>query len=91
MIYGDIHEAFKVNNIESAKMDLLLTWDDEASLKVFQELQFTNMVARLHKVFLYAKAKKVRVIVDVEQSCYKPAINGMTKVHNIESAEMDFY
>ena len=59
-------------------MKLLLTWDDEGLLKVFQELQFTNMLARLHKVFSYAKAKKVRVIVDVEQSCYQPAINSMT-------------
>ena len=78
VIYGDRHEAFKVHNIESGEMKLLLTWDDEELLKVFQELQFTNMLARLHKVFSYAKAKKVRVIVDVEQSCYQPAINSMT-------------
>ena len=78
VIYGDKNEAFKIHNIESGEMKLLLTWDDEGLLKVFQELQFTNMLARLHKVFSYAKAKKVRVMVDVEQSCYQPAINSMT-------------
>ena len=73
-----VNSMTKVHDIKSEEMDLLLTWDDEALLKVFQELQFTNMLARLHKVFSYAKAKKVRVIVDVEQSCYQPAINSMT-------------
>ena len=85
---GDRYKTFQVHNLESGKMEPLLTGDDGGSLMELQEEQFTNMVARLHRVFSYAKSRKVRVMVDAEQSFYQPAINSLTlemmKMYNTE-------
>jgi len=67
-------EALKCDKI----MKVLKTGDDEGLLLEVQEEQLTNLLGRLHKVFSYAKERKVRVLVDAEQSFYQPAINKLT-------------
>ena len=67
-------DAFKCDDI----LKILKTGDDKGLLLEMQEEQLTNMVRRLHKVFSYAKERNVRVVVDVQQSFYLPAINQLT-------------
>ena len=67
-------DAFKCDDI----LKILKTGDDKGLLLEMQEEQLTNMVRRLHKVFSYAKERNVRVVVDVQQSFYQPAINQLT-------------
>jgi len=85
-----LQTTFKVPNLETGKMEPLITGDDDGALTGLEEEQFRNMVNRLHKIFSYAKEKNVRVMVDAEQSYFQPAIHRLTvemmRKYNTESA-----
>ena len=68
-------ETFQVPNLETGKMEKLITGDDAGALTANEEEQFRNMVNRLHTIFKYAKKQNVRVMVDAEQSYFQPAIH----------------
>lgn len=68
-------ETFQVPNLETGKMEKLITGDDAGALTANEEEQFRNMVNRLHTIFKYAKNQNVRVMVDAEQSYFQPAIH----------------
>jgi len=83
-------ETFQVPNLETGKMEKLITGDDAGALTANEEEQFRNMVNRLHTIFKYAKNQNVRVMVDAEQSYFQPAIHRlaveMMRTYNTESA-----
>lgn len=83
-------ETFQVPNLETGKMEKLITGDDAGALTANEEEQFRNMVIRLHTIFKYAKNQNVRVMVDAEQSYFQPAIHRlaveMMRSYNTESA-----
>lgn len=68
-------DTFQVPNLETGKMEKLITGDDHGALTANEEEQFRNMVNRLHTIFTYAKKQNVRVMVDAEQSYFQPAIH----------------
>ena len=68
-------DTFQVPNLETGKMEKLITGDDDGALTANEEEQFRNMVNRLHTIFKYAKNQNVRVMVDAEQSYFQPAIH----------------
>ena len=47
----DLKEVFKVPNLETGKMEPLITGNDDGALTAQEEEQFRNMVNRLHKIF----------------------------------------
>merc|ERR1711992_363066 len=59
-------DTFQVPNLETGKMEKLITGDDAGALTALEEEQFRNMVNRLHEIFKYAKEQNVRVMVDAE-------------------------
>jgi len=78
-LYVNSRVLFELDALKCDKiMKVLKTGDDKGLLLEVQEEQLTNLVGRLHKVFSYAKERKVRVLVDAEQSFYQPAINMLT-------------
>jgi len=83
-------DTFQVPNLETGKMEKLITGDDDGALTANEEEQFRNMVSRLHTIFKYAKNQNVRVMVDAEQSYFQPAIHRlaveMMRTYNTESA-----
>merc|ERR1712242_335427 len=83
-------DTFQVPNLETGKMEKLITGDDAGALTALEEEQFRNMVNRLHEIFKYAKEQNVRVMVDAEQSYFQPAIHRlaveMMRTYNTESA-----
>ena len=44
-------ETFQVPNLETGKMEKLITGDDDGALTALEEEQFRNMVNRLHTIF----------------------------------------
>jgi proline dehydrogenase len=68
-------DVFQVPNLETGKMEPLITGDDDGALTKDEEVQFRNMVNRLHKIFTYAREQNVRVMIDAEQSYFQPAIH----------------
>jgi proline dehydrogenase len=86
----DLKDVLQVPNLETGKMEPLITGDDNGALTRDEEIQFRNMVNRLHKIFSYAKSQNVRVMIDAEQSYFQPAIHRlaieMMRVYNTESA-----
>jgi len=84
---GDI---LQVPNLETGKMESLITGDDNGALTKDEEKQFRSMVNRLHTIFKYAKSQNVRVMIDAEQSYFQPAIHRlaieMMQVYNKDSA-----
>lgn len=44
-------DTFQVPNIETGKMEKLITGDDDGALTALEEEQFRNMVNRLHTIF----------------------------------------
>jgi len=86
----NLGEVFQVPNLETGKMEPLITGDDNGALTKDEEIQFKNMVLRLHKIFKYAKSQNVRVMIDAEQSYFQPAIHRlaieMMRTYNTESA-----
>jgi len=86
----NLGEVFQVPNLETGKMEPLITGDDNGALTKDEEEQFKNMVLRLHQIFKYAKAQNVRVMIDAEQSYFQPAIHRlaieMMRTYNTESA-----
>merc|ERR1712242_686856 len=83
-------DTFQVPNLETGKMEKLITGDDDGALTANEEEQFRNMVNRLHTIFKYAKNQNVRVMVDAEQSYFQPAIHRLAveimRSYNTESA-----
>jgi len=83
-------DTFQVPNLDTGKMEKLITGDDAGALTALEEEQFRNMVNRLHEIFKYAKEQNVRVMVDAEQSYFQPAIHRlaveMMRTYNTESA-----
>ena len=83
-------ETFQVPNLETGKMEKLVTGDDDGALTAMEEEQFKNLVNRLHTLFKYSKERNVRVQVDAEQSYFQPAIHRLTvemmRVYNTENA-----
>jgi len=83
-------DTFQVPNLDTGKMEKLITGDDDGALTANEEEQFRNMVSRLHTIFKYAKNQNVRVMVDAEQSYFQPAIHRlaveMMRTYNTESA-----
>merc|ERR1711994_734620 len=83
-------ETFQVPNLETGKMEKLITGDDDGALTANEEEQFRNMVNRLHTIFTYAKKQNVRVMVDAEQSYFQPAIHRLAmeimRTYNTTSA-----
>lgn len=71
----DLRDVFQVPNLETGKMEPLITGDDNGALTQDEEIQFRNMVNRLHKIFAYAREQNVRVMIDAEQSYFQPAIH----------------
>jgi len=86
----DLKDVLKVPNLETGKMEPLITGDDDGALTAQEEEQFRNMVNRLHTIFKYAKEQNVRVMVDAEQSYFQPAIHRLTvemmRTYNTTSA-----
>merc|ERR1712112_174485 len=74
----DLGQVLQVPNLETGKFEPLITGDDNGALTADEEMQFRNMVHRLHKIFKYAKEQDVRVMVDAEQSYFQPAIHRLT-------------
>jgi len=74
----DLSEVLQVPNLETGKFEPLMTGDDSGAMSADEEMQFRNMVSRLHKIFTYARAQNVRVMVDAEQSYFQPAIHRLT-------------
>jgi len=87
---GDMGDVFQVPNLETGKMEPLITGDDDGALTKDEEIQFRNMVNRLHKIFQYAKEQNVRVMIDAEQSYFQPAIHRlaieMMRTYNTDRA-----
>jgi len=87
---GDMGDVFQVPNLETGKMEPLITGDDNGALTKDEEIQFRNMVNRLHKIFQYAKEQNVRVMIDAEQSYFQPAIHRlaieMMRTYNTDRA-----
>jgi len=85
-----LKDVLKVPNLETGKMEPLITGDDDGALTAQEEEQFRNMVNRLHTIFKYAKEQNVRVMVDAEQSYFQPAIHRLTvemmRTYNTTSA-----
>jgi len=85
-----LKDVLKVPNLETGKMEPLITGDDDGALTAEEEEQFRNMVNRLHTIFKYAKEQNVRVMVDAEQSYFQPAIHRLTvemmRTYNTTSA-----
>jgi len=85
-----LRDVLKVPNLETGKMEPLITGDDGGALTAQEEEQFRNMVNRLHTIFKYAKEQNVRVMVDAEQSYFQPAIHRlaveMMRTYNTSSA-----
>jgi len=85
-----LKDVLKVPNLETGKMEPLITGDDDGALTAQEEEQFRNMVNRLHTIFKYAKEQNVRVMVDAEQSYFQPAIHRlaveMMRTYNTSSA-----
>lgn len=83
-------DVLQVPNLETGKMESLITGDDNGALTKDEERQFRGMVNRLHTIFKYAKSQNVRVMIDAEQSYFQPAIHRlaieMMQVYNKESA-----
>jgi len=71
----NLGEVLQVPNLETGRMEPLITGDDNGALTKDEEEQFKNMVKRLHKIFQYAKSQNVRVMIDAEQSYFQPAIH----------------
>ena len=44
-------DTFQVPNLETGKMEKLITGDDDGALTAAEEEQFRNMVNRLHTIF----------------------------------------
>jgi len=86
----DLGQVLQVPNLETGKFEPLITGDDNGALTADEEMQFRNMVHRLHKIFKYAKEQNVRVMVDAEQSYFQPAIHRlameMMRTYNTERA-----
>jgi len=86
----NLKDVLKVPNLETGKMEPLITGDDDGALTAQEEEQFRNMVNRLHTIFKYAKEQNVRVMVDAEQSYFQPAIHRlaveMMRTYNTSSA-----
>jgi len=86
----DLGDVFQVPNLETGKMEPLITGDDNGALTRDEERQFRNMVVRLHKIFTYAREQNVRVMIDAEQSYFQPAIHRlaieMMRTYNKEKA-----
>merc|ERR1712013_67918 len=86
----DLKNVLRVPNLETGKMEPLITGDDDGALTAQEEEQFRNMVKRLHTIFKYAKEQNVRVMVDAEQSYFQPAIHRLTvemmRTYNTTSA-----
>jgi len=74
----DISKVLQVPNLETGKFEPLITGDDDGAMTKDEEIQFRNMVQRLHKIFQYARSQNVRVMVDAEQSYFQPAIHRLT-------------
>ena len=73
-----LNEVLQVPNLETGKFEPLMTGDDSGAMTGDEEMQFRNMVHRLHKIFTYARDQNVRVMVDAEQSYFQPAIHRLT-------------
>jgi len=86
----DLGDVFQVPNLETGKMEPLITGDDDGALTRDEEKQFKNMVNRLHTIFKYAKSQNVRVMIDAEQSYFQPAIHRlaieMMRTYNTDKA-----
>merc|ERR1719330_517788 len=86
----DLGQVLQVPNLETGKFEPLITGDDNGALTKDEEMQFRNMVHRLHKIFKYAKEQNVRVMVDAEQSYFQPAIHRLAmelmRTYNTEQA-----
>lgn len=86
----DLKYVLRVPNLETGKMEPLITGGDDGALTAQEEEQFRNMVQRLHTIFKYAKEQNVRVMVDAEQSYFQPAIHRlaveMMRTYNTTSA-----
>jgi proline dehydrogenase len=86
----NLGDVFQVPNLETGKMEPLITGDDNGALTKDEEVQFRNMVTRLHKIFTYAREQNVRVMIDAEQSYFQPAIHRlaieMMRTYNQEKA-----
>jgi len=86
----DMREVLQVPNLETGKMEPLITGDDNGALTRDEEEQFRNMVNRLHRIFKYAKSQNVRVMIDAEQSYFQPAIHRlaieMMRTYNTDKA-----
>jgi len=86
----DMREVLQVPNLETGKMEPLITGDDNGALTKDEEEQFRNMVNRLHRIFKYAKSQNVRVMIDAEQSYFQPAIHRlaieMMRTYNTDKA-----
>jgi len=86
----DLGTVLQVPNLETGKFEPLITGDDDGAMTADEELQFKNMVHRLHVIFKHASEKNVRVMVDAEQSYFQPAIHRLTmemmRTYNLERA-----
>merc|ERR1719206_1409735 len=58
----DLGQVLQVPNLETGKFEPLITGDVNGALTADEEMQFRNMVHRLHKIFKYAKEQNVRVM-----------------------------
>ena len=47
----DLKNVLRVPNLETGKMEPLITGDDDGALTAQEEEQFRNMVKRLHTIF----------------------------------------
>lgn len=79
-----LSETFRVPSLKEKRMVRLLT-----QMSSNEEEMFRNMIRRLNTVISVAKAYKVIVVIDAEQSYFQPAINRITmelmNVYNKES------
>uniref|UniRef100_A0A914ZEQ6 Proline dehydrogenase n=1 Tax=Parascaris univalens TaxID=6257 RepID=A0A914ZEQ6_PARUN len=68
-----LSEMFQVYNIKTQKMEpLIVQLSDE------EEQEFANMTDRMVRIVDYAISKGVRVMVDAEQTYFKPVISRLT-------------
>ena len=58
----DLRYVLRVPNLETGKMEPLITGDDDGALTAQEEEQFRNMVNRLHTIF---KVSVLSVLVPV--------------------------
>jgi len=86
----DLSQVLQVPNLETGVFEPLITGDDSGAMSKDEEMQFRNMVNRLHTIFSYASSQNVRVMVDAEQSYFQPAIHRLTiefmRTYNKEKA-----